>query len=93
MYRKAHIMSARIAQFFMNPRDMGSFRSSWWFLRPSYGLYECHERFRADKLIEDWAADVNFEKLEVQLTAGLRENDEEFVDVSMKINCPTWEKA
>ena len=35
--------------------DMGGIRTSWRFSDPLMDCKECHERFRADKIIEDFA--------------------------------------
>ena len=45
----------------MNPQTWVASGHLGGFSDPLMDCKECHERFRADKLIEDWAADNNFD--------------------------------
>ena len=46
----------------MNPQTMGSIRTSWRHSQIHLmDCKECHERFRADKIIEDYMADNGIE--------------------------------
>ena len=51
---------------------------------------ECHERFRADKIIEDWCAENNY-KLETSADAMSQEDMKKFID-DHNIPCPTCGK-
>ena len=48
---------------------------------------ECHERFRADKLIEEWAEENNYE-LTSSVDGWTKEAMKEFVD-EHNIECPS----
>lgn len=75
------------AAILMNPRTWEASGHIGGFSDPLMDCKECHERFRADKLIEEWAEDNNYE-LTSSVDGWTKEAMKEFVD-EHGINCPS----
>ena len=71
----------------MNPQVWVASGHVGGFSDPLMDCKECHERFRADKLIEEWAEDNNYE-LTSSVDGWTKEAMKEFVD-EHGINCPS----
>ena len=71
----------------MNPQTWVASGHLGGFSDPLMDCKECHERFRADKLIEDWAADNNFD-IGGSVDGWTQEQMKNFID-EHEINCPT----
>ena len=78
------------AAILMNPQTWVASGHLAGFSDPLMDCRECHERFRADKLIEDWCADNNFE-LPKPIDAFSQEEMKNFVE-EHNIKCPTCGK-
>ncbi len=78
------------AAILMNPQTWVASGHLAGFSDPLMDCRECHERFRADKLIEDWCAENSFE-LPKPIDAFTQAEMKEFVDTH-KIPCPTCGK-
>ena len=63
----------------MNPQTWVASGHLGGFADPLMDCKECHERFRADKIIEDWAAENNFE-IEGSVDAWSQEEMKNFID-------------
>ena len=74
----------------MNPQTWVASGHLGGFADPLMDCKECHERFRADKLIEDWCAENNYE-LEGSVDAWSQEQMKNFID-EKNIACPTCGK-
>ena len=74
----------------MNPQTWVASGHLGGFADPLMDCKECHERFRADKLIEDWCADNKYE-LEGSVDAWSQEQMKNFID-EKNIPCPTCGK-
>ena len=74
----------------MNPQTWVASGHLGGFSDPLMDCKECHERFRADKLIEDWAADNNFD-IGGSVDGWTQEQMKNFID-EHEINCPTCGK-
>ena len=72
------------------PTDMGCFRTSWRISDPLMDCKQCHERFRADKIIEDYAAENGIE-LESSVDGWSQEQMAAFIEDN-NIPCPTCGK-
>ncbi len=71
----------------MNPQTWVASGHLKGFADPLMDCKACHERFRADKLIEDWAADTGF-KIEGTVDGWSNEKMQDFVK-EHKIACPS----
>ncbi len=78
------------AAILMNPQTWVASGHLAGFSDPLMDCRECHERFRADKLIEDWCAENNFE-LPKPVDAFSQEEMKAFVE-EHDIKCPTCGK-
>ncbi len=78
------------AAILMNPQTWVASGHLAGFSDPLMDCRECHERFRADKLIEDWCAENSFE-LPKPIDAFTQAEMKEFVDTH-EIPCPTCGK-
>ena len=78
------------AAILMNPQTWVASGHLSGFSDPLMDCRECHERFRADKLIEDWVAETGYE-LEKPIDAFTTAEMKAFVD-EHKIPCPTCGK-
>ena len=78
------------AAILMNPQTWVASGHLAGFSDPLMDCRECHERFRADKLIEDWCAENNFE-LPKPIDAFTHAEMKEFVE-KHNIPCPTCGK-
>ncbi|MBD5137306.1 MAG: glycine--tRNA ligase [Lachnospiraceae bacterium] len=74
----------------MNPRAWVASGHLGGFADPLMDCRECHERFRADKIIEDWAEENNY-KLEESVDAWSQEDMKNFIE-EKNIACPTCGK-
>ena len=74
----------------MNPQTWVASGHLGGFADPLMDCKACKERFRADKLIEDWAADNNF-TLESAVDAWSNEDMENFIK-EKEIACPSCGK-
>ena len=74
----------------MNPQTWVASGHLGGFSDPLMDCKECHERFRADKLIEDWASDNNFD-IGGSVDGWTQEQMKNFID-EHEINCPTCGK-
>ena len=74
----------------MNPQTWVASGHLAGFSDPLMDCRECHERFRADKLIEDWCAENSY-TLEKPIDAFTHEEMKAFVE-EKNINCPTCKK-
>ena len=74
----------------MNPQTWVASGHLGGFSDPLMDCKECHERFRADKLIEDWAEENNYE-LEGSVDGWTQEQMKDFID-SKNICCPSCGK-
>ena len=74
----------------MNPQTWVASGHLGGFSDPLMDCKECHERFRADKIIEDWSADNNF-TLESSVDGWTLEAMKNFVE-EHNIACPTCGK-
>ncbi len=78
------------AAILMNPQTWVASGHLGGFSDPLMDCRECHERFRADKLIEEWAAENNF-TLDRPIDAFSQEEMKNFVE-EHNIPCPTCGK-
>ncbi len=78
------------AAILMNPQTWVASGHLAGFSDPLMDCRECHERFRADKLIEDWCAENNV-TLEKPIDAFSQEELKQFVEDN-NIPCPTCGK-
>ena len=78
------------AAILMNPQTWVASGHLAGFSDPLMDCRECHERFRADKLIEDWCAENSFE-LPKPIDAFSQTEMKEFVE-EHNIPCPTCGK-
>ena len=78
------------AAILMNPQTWVASGHLGGFNDPLMDCKECHERFRADKLIEDWCAENGVE-LEKPIDAFSQSEMAEFIE-SHQIPCPTCGK-
>ncbi len=78
------------AAILMNPQTWVASGHLAGFSDPLMDCRECHERFRADKLIEDWCAENAFE-LPKPIDAFTQAEMKEFVE-EHNIKCPTCGK-
>jgi len=78
------------AAILMNPQTWVASGHLAGFSDPLMDCRECHERFRADKMIEDWCHENNFE-LSKPIDAFTHAEMKEFVD-EHNIPCPTCGK-
>ena len=78
------------AAILMNPQTWVASGHLAGFSDPLMDCKECHERFRADKLIEDWVAENNY-TLEKGIDAFTHEEMKAFVE-EHNIACPTCGK-
>ena len=78
------------AAILMNPQTWVASGHLAGFSDPLMDCRECHERFRADKLIEDWCAANGFE-LPKPIDAFSQAEMKEFIDTH-EIACPTCGK-
>ena len=74
----------------MNPQTWVASGHLGGFSDPLMDCKDCHERFRADKLIEDWADENNYE-IEGSVDAWSQEQMKNFID-EKNICCPTCGK-
>ncbi len=74
----------------MNPQTWVASGHLAGFSDPLMDCKECHERFRADKLIEDWCAENNF-TLDKPIDAFSKDEMKAFVE-EHNIPCPTCKK-
>ena len=74
----------------MNPQTWVASGHLGGFSDPLMDCKECHERFRADKLIEDWADENKFD-LGGSVDGWTQEQMRNFID-EHEINCPTCGK-
>lgn len=74
----------------MNPHAWVASGHLGGFADPLMDCRECHERFRADKIIEDWAEENNY-KLEESVDAWSQEDMKNFIE-EKNIACPTCGK-
>ncbi len=74
----------------MNPQTWVASGHLGGFSDPLMDCKECHERFRADKVIEDWCAENSFE-LEKPIDAFSQQEMAQFV-ADHNIGCPTCGK-
>ena len=78
------------AAILMNPQTWVASGHLGGFSDPLMDCRECHERFRADKIIEDWCAENDY-KLETSADAMSQEDMKKFID-DHNIPCPTCGK-
>ena len=78
------------AAILMNPQTWVASGHLAGFSDPLMDCKECHERFRADKLIEDWAQENNY-TLEKPIDAFSHQEMKSFVE-EHNIPCPTCKK-
>ena len=78
------------AAILMNPQTWVASGHLGGFSDPLMDCRECHERFRADKVIEDWCAETGFE-LPKPIDAFSQQEMKDFVEEHM-IPCPTCGK-
>ncbi len=78
------------AAILMNPQTWVASGHLAGFSDPLMDCKECHERFRADKLIEDWCAETGY-KLEKPIDAFSHAEMKAFVE-EHNIPCPTCKK-
>ncbi|MCQ2455594.1 MAG: glycine--tRNA ligase [Clostridia bacterium] len=78
------------AAILMNPQTWVASGHLAGFSDPLMDCRECHERFRADKLIEDWCAENDF-TLPKPIDAFSQEEMKNFVE-EHNIKCPTCQK-
>ena len=78
------------AAILMNPQTWVASGHLGGFSDPLMDCRACHERFRADKLIEDWAAEHG-EQLPKAVDAFSQEEMKAFID-EHEINCPSCGK-
>ena len=78
------------AAILMNPQTWVASGHLGGFSDPLMDCRECHERFRADKIIEDWCAENNFE-LGSSADAMSQEEMKAFIE-EHNIPCPTCGK-
>ena len=78
------------AAILMNPQTWVASGHLAGFSDPLMDCRECHERFRADKLIEDWASETGY-VLEKPIDAFSHEEMKNFVE-ERNIPCPTCKK-
>ncbi len=78
------------AAILMNPQTWVASGHLAGFSDPLMDCKECHERFRADKLIEDWVKETNY-TLEKGIDAFTHEEMKNFVE-EHNIPCPTCGK-
>ncbi|MBE6681625.1 MAG: glycine--tRNA ligase [Ruminococcaceae bacterium] len=78
------------AAILMNPQTWVASGHLGGFSDPLMDCRECHERFRADKIIEDWCAETGFE-LGTSADAMSQEEMKNFID-EHNIPCPTCGK-
>ncbi|MBO7344820.1 MAG: glycine--tRNA ligase [Clostridia bacterium] len=78
------------AAILMNPQTWVASGHLAGFSDPLMDCRECHERFRADKLIEDWASETGY-VLEKPIDAFSHEEMKNFVE-EHNIPCPTCKK-
>ncbi len=78
------------AAILMNPQTWVASGHLGGFADPLMDCKECKERFRADKLIEDWAQENHYE-LPKAVDAFSQEEMKAFID-EHEINCPTCGK-
>ena len=78
------------AAILMNPQTWVASGHLAGFSDPLMDCKECHERFRADKLIEDWVQENNY-ALEKGIDAFTHEEMKNFVE-EHNIKCPTCGK-
>ena len=78
------------AAILMNPQTWVASGHLAGFSDPMMDCRECHERFRADKLIEDWCEESGF-TLEKPIDAFSQAELKEFVE-EHNIPCPTYKK-
>ncbi len=78
------------AAILMNPQTWVASGHLAGFSDPLMDCRECHERFRADKLIEDWCAETGF-KLEKPIDAFTNAEMKAFIE-EHNIPCPTCGK-
>ena len=78
------------AAILMNPQTWVASGHLAGFSDPLMDCRECHERFRADKLIEDWCAENGY-TLEKPIDAFSQEEMKNFIE-DHKINCPSCGK-
>lgn len=78
------------AAILMNPQTWVASGHLAGFSDPLMDCKECHERFRADKLIEDWASENNY-TLEKPIDAFSNQEMKAFVE-EHNIPCPTCGK-
>ena len=78
------------AAILMNPQTWVASGHLAGFSDPLMDCRECHERFRADKLIEDWASENGY-TLEKPIDAFSHEEMKNFVE-EHNIPCPTCKK-
>ncbi len=78
------------AAILMNPQTWVASGHLAGFSDPLMDCKECHERFRADKLIEDWAKETNY-TLEKPIDAFTHQEMKAFVE-EHNIPCPTCQK-
>ncbi len=78
------------AAILMNPQTWIASGHLAGFSDPLMDCRECHERFRADKIIEDWCEENSFE-LPKAVDAFSQEEMKNFID-EHKISCPTCGK-
>ena len=78
------------AAILMNPQTWVASGHLAGFSDPLMDCRECHERFRADKLIEDWCAENGF-TLDKPIDAFSQEEMKAFID-EHEVPCPTCGK-
>ena len=78
------------AAILMNPQTWVASGHLGGFSDPLMDCKECHERFRADKMIEDWCGEHGVE-LEKAIDAFTQEEMKAFIDEN-DIHCPTCGK-
>ena len=78
------------AAILMNPQTWVASGHLGGFSDPLMDCRECHERFRADKVIEDWCAETGFE-LPKPIDAFSQQEMKDFVE-EHSIPCPTCGK-
>ena len=78
------------AAILMNPQTWVASGHLGGFSDPLMDCRECHERFRADKVIEDWCAETGFE-LPKPIDAFSQQEMKDFVE-EHNIPCPTCGK-
>ena len=78
------------AAILMNPQTWVASGHLSGFSDPLMDCRECHERFRADKLIEDWCAETGFE-LPKAVDAFSQAEMKDFIE-EHNISCPTCGK-